>query len=102
MGTTQGCQGEVVISAGKWSGNASASRSIRAKEGLLHGLPQRPHSLVGREKDLEMSQSLPTPIGLHPGVHNPGHYRFTTTISTRRLRARFSSLVFGTLGLVFP
>ena len=44
--------------AGKWSGNASASSSIRAKEGLLHGMPQRPHSLVGREKDLEMSQSL--------------------------------------------
>jgi non-specific serine/threonine protein kinase len=44
--------------AGKWSGNASASSSIHAKEGLLHGLPQRPHSLVGREKDLEMSQSL--------------------------------------------
>ena len=46
------------MSAGKWSGNASASSSIHAKEGLLHGLPQRPHSLVGREKDLEMSQSL--------------------------------------------
>src|SRR3989337_4501980 len=46
------------MSAGKWSGNASASSSAHAKEGLLHGLPQRPHSLVGREKDLEMSQSL--------------------------------------------
>jgi predicted ATPase len=46
------------MSAGKWSSNASASSSAHAKEGLQHGLPQRPHSLVGREKDLEMSQSL--------------------------------------------
>lgn len=46
------------MSAGKRSGNASASRSIHDKEGLLHGLPQRPHSLVGRDKDLEMSQLL--------------------------------------------
>jgi predicted ATPase/DNA-binding CsgD family transcriptional regulator len=46
------------MSAGKWSSNASASSSAQAKEGLQHGLPQRPHSLVGREKDLEMSQSL--------------------------------------------
>ncbi|MGH2425232.1 MAG: ATP-binding protein [bacterium] len=46
------------MSAGNRSSNASASSSIRAKEGLLQGMPQRPHSLVGREKDLEMSQSL--------------------------------------------
>jgi len=46
------------MSAGKWSGNASASSSAHAKEGLLHGLPLRPHSLVGRERDLEMSQAL--------------------------------------------
>lgn len=46
------------MSAGKWSGNASASSNIHVREGLLHGLPQRPHSLVGREKDLEISQSL--------------------------------------------
>jgi predicted ATPase/DNA-binding CsgD family transcriptional regulator len=44
--------------SGNRSSNASASSSIRAKEGLLQGMPQRPHSLVGREKDLEMSQSL--------------------------------------------
>ncbi|HET7010986.1 MAG TPA: tetratricopeptide repeat protein [Anaerolineales bacterium] len=46
------------MSTGKWSGNATASSSAHANEGLLHGLPQRPHSLVGREKDLEMSQGL--------------------------------------------
>src|SRR3990172_1491668 len=45
------------MSAGKWRGNTTSS-TANAKEGLLHGLPQRPHSLVGREKDLEMSQSL--------------------------------------------
>lgn len=43
------------MSAGKRSSNA-ASSSAHAKEGLQHGLPQRPHSLLGREKDLEMSQ----------------------------------------------
>lgn len=46
------------MSAGKWRGNASASSSAHAKEGLLHGLPLRPHALVGRKKDLEMSQAL--------------------------------------------
>lgn len=46
------------MSAGKWNGSASASSSIRAKEGLPHGMPLRPHSLVGREKDLKTSQSL--------------------------------------------
>ncbi len=46
------------MSAGKWSGNASTDSSAHAKEGLLHGLPQRPHSLVGRRKDLEASEGL--------------------------------------------
>jgi predicted ATPase/DNA-binding CsgD family transcriptional regulator len=46
------------MTAAKSSSTATASSSAHAKEGLLHGLPQRPHSLVGREKDLEMSQSL--------------------------------------------
>lgn len=46
------------MSAGKWCGNTSASSSTHAKERLLHGLPMRPYALVGREKDLEMSQAL--------------------------------------------
>ncbi|MGQ0568313.1 MAG: ATP-binding protein [Armatimonadota bacterium] len=46
------------MSAGKWSGNASARSSAHAKEGLLRGLPMRPHALVGREKDLGRSQAL--------------------------------------------
>lgn len=45
------------MSAGRWSGNVSASSSAHAKEGL-HGLPLRSHALVGREKDLELSQAL--------------------------------------------
>ncbi len=46
------------MSAGKRSGNVSASSTAHAKEELLQGLPLRPHSLVGREKDLEISQAL--------------------------------------------
>ncbi|MGH2361987.1 MAG: ATP-binding protein [bacterium] len=45
------------MSAGKWSGNISAGSSAHTKEGL-RGLPLRPHLLVGRKKDLEMSQAL--------------------------------------------
>ncbi len=45
------------MSAGKWSGNISAGSSAHTKEGL-HGLPLRSHALVGRKKDLEMSEAL--------------------------------------------
>ncbi len=46
------------MSAGKRSGNASAGSTAHVKGILPHGLPQRPHSLVGRDKDLEMAVGL--------------------------------------------
>ncbi len=46
------------MSTGKLHSHIPTSRTAQAKKGSPHGLPQRPHSLVGREKDLETSQSL--------------------------------------------
>lgn len=51
---------EVTMCARKWNGNISArsgAHTAHTKESL-HGLPLRPHVLVGREKDLEKSQAL--------------------------------------------
>ena len=45
------------MSAGKWS-KATTSSAARAEAGLPHGLPLRPHPLVGRERDLETSLVL--------------------------------------------
>ncbi len=46
------------MSAGEWTGNVSASSRAHDKGGLLHGLPPRPNSLIGRRKDLGTAQDL--------------------------------------------
>src|SRR3970040_886360 len=92
------------MSAGNRRSNASARSSIRAKEGLLQGMPQRPHSLVGREKDLEMSQSLVlrgnvrlVTITGPPGV---GKTRFAIELASTVASEFDDGLVFGDLAPV--
>jgi len=46
------------MSADKLHSHIPTSSNAQAKEGSLRGLPLRSYSLIGREKDLEMSQAL--------------------------------------------
>ena len=46
------------MGAGEWNGRISIDNSAQAEAGLPHALPSPPHSLIGRERDLETCQIL--------------------------------------------
>jgi predicted ATPase/DNA-binding CsgD family transcriptional regulator len=46
------------MSSGKGRSHISAGSNVQAKGESLHGLPPRPYSLIGRQKDLETAQDL--------------------------------------------
>ena len=46
------------MAAGRWSGRVPTGSNAPARQVPLNGLPARPYSLIGRQKDLEAAQDL--------------------------------------------